>query len=313
MAVELRDFVGLSDAEAGAFLGIGTPRVAESRGRIAKQIGRGILGLEPGQLLDLHDVSSPTQKNAIDLLFTRFPDAISETEGYLPGTDAVMAIVKFRLGSDITADNLSLSNECCSSLVNEVRAPRLRRFIRETLTDGGELRRLDEGTLVEFLTGPYEQFAKSASAGLVSRAGSLNEGLVREALSSEQVQALRTGTEGNADVQIVAGDLNPPQVLNVEIKSYGARERLLRGLQDCRTPKIGVGFFNKASEFNANRTSLLLGTNASAVYLPEVTYQALDEATRGRQNAQGGVFYRPLNRLGADMRKFCRLGVRAFG
>src|SRR5690606_24004455 len=114
-----------------------------------------------------------------------------------------------------------------------------------------------------------------ASAGLVSRAGSLNEGLVREALKSEQVKALRTGTEGNADVQIAAPDLNPPQVLNVEIKSYGARERLLRGLQDCNTPKIGVGFFNKASEFNANRTSQLLGTNASAIYLPEVTYQAL--------------------------------------
>ncbi len=311
MTADLSDFIQLTDDAAGTFLGVESARAAASRGRAAKQIASDVLALEPGRLLDLHEVSA-TQKKALDLLFSRFPRLISLTEGYLPGTDAVMAIVKFRLGSDIAANNLSLANRYCSELVNEVRAPRLRRFIRETLTDGGELRVLGEEQLIEFLTGPYEQFAKAASAGLVSRAGSLNEGLVREALKSEQVKALRTGTEGNADVQIAAPDLNPPQVLNVEIKSYGARERLLRGLQDCNTPKIGVGFFNKASEFNANRTSQLLGTNASAIYLPETTYQALDAATRQRQNAQGGVFYRPLNRLGSDMREFCRSGVRAF-
>lgn len=309
----LIDFSRMSKDEAGQFLGFDATRKGSSRGSAAIVFVGKILAHGEGDLLDLHDVKSQAEKEALDRLFEKFPDLIVRTEGYLPRTDAVIAIVRHRLNAEISSQNLALANECCSALVTEAIAPRLRRFIRETLTDGGTFRPLDEDQLIEFLAGPYAQYAKSVSAGLVSRAGSLNEGLVREALKSEQVIALKTGTEGNADVQIVAAELNPPQTLNVEIKSYGARERLLRGLQDCNTPKIGVGFFNKASEFNARRTSQLLGTNASAVYLPEATYAHLDQTTKARQNAQGGVFYRPLSELGTDMRAFSRSGVRAFG
>jgi hypothetical protein len=309
----LADFAGMSDAEAGESLGFEVSRKSSSRGSAAKAFVDSIQALAEGELLDLHDVKSPTDKEALDRLFEKFPDLIGYTEGYLPRTDAVMAIVSHRLQAEISSQNLALANECCSALVTEAMAPRLRRFIRETLAGDGGVSPLNEDELVAFLTGPYAQYAKSVSAGLVSRAGTLNEGLVREALKAEQVTALKTGTEGNADVQIVAADVNPPQTLNVEIKSYGARERLLRGLQDCNTPKVGVGFFNRASEFNARRTSQLLGTNASAIYLPEATYAQLDQTTQARQNAQGGVFYRPLGRFGADMKTFSRSGVRAFG
>lgn len=311
--VTLADFVRMPDAEAGQVLGFQSTRKTAIRGQAAKKTVADIHSLAGGQLLDLHGEISAAQKEMLDGLFSKFPDLIRRTEGYLPGTDAVMAIIEHRLASPITSQNLEMANECCSLLVNEVSAPRLRRFIRETLTDDGVLRPLNEAELVSFLVGPYAQYAKSASSGLVSRAGSLNEGLVRQALAAEQVTALKTGAEGNADVQIVAPALNPPQTLNVEIKSYGARERLLRGLQDCNTPKVGVGFFNKASEFNRSRTSLLLGTNASAIYLPAPTYAALDQNTKERQNAQGGVFYRPLSSFGPDMKAFSRSGVKAFG
>lgn len=311
--ITLAAFVGMSDAEAGQFLGFTSVRKAILRGKLAKEMVANALALGDGQLLDLHDEKSGPEKEMLDRVFTKFPDLIRLTEGYLPRTEAVMAIVAHRLGEPITSQNLERANESCSKLVGEVSAPRLRRFIRETLTDGGVVKPLDEAELINFLVGPYAQYAKAASSGLVSRAGSLNEGLIRQALEAEQVTALKTGTEGNADVQIVAPILNPPQTLNVEIKSYGARERLLRGLQDCNTPKVGVGFFNKASEFNGSRTSLLLGTNASAIYLPASTYAALEQTTRERQNAQGGVFYRPLSQFGFDMKAFSRSGVKAFG
>ena len=74
-----------------------------------------------------------------------------------------------------------------------------------------------------------------------------------------------------------------------------------------------MGFFNRASEFNGSRTGQLLGTNASAIYLPASTYAALDQATKARQNAQGGLFYRPLSQFGSDMKAFSQFGVKAFG
>lgn len=309
----LAGFASISDAEAGRFLGFESVRKATLRGHLAKETVAKVQALSDGDLLDLHDEKSGSEKEMLDSLFTRFPDLIRRTEGYLPRTEAVMAIVAHRLGEPITSQNLERANECCSQLVSEVSAPRLRKFIRETVTDNGALKPLTEAELIAFLVGPYAQYAKAASSGLVSRAGSLNEGLIRQALEADQVKALKTGTEGNADVQIVAPELSPPQTLNVEIKSYGARERLLRGLQDCNTPKVGVGFFNKASEFNSSRTSQLLGTNASAIYLPASTYAALEQTTKERQNAQGGVFYRPLNQFGTDMKAFSRAGVKAFG
>lgn len=311
--ISFAEFANISEAEAGRILGFESARKAAARGQLAKKIVAKLLALGDGKLLDLHDEKSGPEKETLDSLFTKFPDLIRLTEGYLPKTEAVMAIVAHRLGEPISSQNLELANECCSRLVNEVSAPRLRRFIRETVTENGLFKPLNEAELIAFLVGPYAQYAKASSSGLVSRAGSLNEGLIRQALEAEQVTALKTGTEGNADVQIVAPALGPPQTLNVEIKSYGARERLLRGLQDCNTPKVGVGFFNKASEFNGSRTSQLLGTNASAIYLPAPTYAALEQTTKERQNAQGGTFYRPLSRFGSDMKAFVISGVKAFG
>jgi hypothetical protein len=309
----LAQFANFSDAQAGTFLGFESARTAMTRGALAKAIIAKAQALSQSKLLDLHHKKSGAEIEVLDSLFAHFPDFIQQTEGYLPRTEAVLAIVAHRLGEPITSQNLERANECCAQLVNEVSAPRLLKFIRETLTEDGVLKRLTEAELVDFLVGPYAQHAKAASSGLVARAGSLNEGLIREALKAEQVAALKTGTEGNADVQIVAQSLNPPQTLNVEIKSYGARERLLRGLKDCNPPKVGVGFFNRASEFNGGRTGQLLGTNASAIYLPASTYAALDQPTRERQNAQGGFFYRPLSRFGSDMKAFSRFGVKAFG
>ena len=308
----LDKFVMLSDAEAGQALGF-SGRRANSRGAFARRIAHEIARTPESELYGIHDITRGLEKEALNALFAAFPYALAKTEGYLPGNDAVMAVVAHRLGSAITSENLERANACCSEVVRVAIAPRLRRFVRETLGNTDTSITLDEDQLIEFLIGPYSQFSRSTSAGLVSVAGNLNEALVMSALRATGVQAIMTGTEGNADIQILTRHLSPPQTLNIEVKSYGARERLLRGLHDCNTPKIGVGFFNKSSEFNAARTGQLLGTNASAIYLPVSTLTKLDDATRSRQNAQGGIFYRPLNRLGADMERFADSGVKAFG
>ncbi len=310
---ELSNFLALNDLAAGERLGWpkGTKQAA-NRGKQAKGFVAAVVGLANGEKLALHDARGVTKDN-LDSLFEHFPRLLLSTEGYLPRSLAMMAIVADRLGVPIKSENLSAANEVCSEVVNEVMGPRLRRFVRETLGSDGHVAPLGEDGLISFLTGPYAQFAKAEANGLVSRAGSLNEALVREAIKAAGLlDAIQTGTEGNADIQIVTKSMNPPQILSIEVKSYGARERLIRGLHDCKAPKVGVGFFNKSSEFNSDRTSLLLATNASAIYLPELTLSGLDGVTRARQNSHGGQFYRPLGRFGSDMKQFAHIGVKAF-
>mgnify|MGYP000274159167 CR=1 FL=1 len=310
----LSEFIALSDAKAGEALGWPVDsRKAVRRGLEAKRIAIGLSSLDQGQLLPLHDIKSAPVIESLDALFQRYPDLLSRTEGYLPKAEAMMAIVSHRMKASITSENLSLANEVCSAVVSEVLIPRLRKFIKETLNPDGPFIPIGEDDLIAFLTGPYSQYAKAEANGLISRAGSLNEALVREAIKASGLDdAIQTGTEGNADIQVVAKRLNPPQTLSVEVKSYGARERLVRGLHDCNAPKVGVGFFNRSSEFNSDRTSQLLATNASAIYLPEQTLSGLDSVTRARQNSHGGQFYRSLARFGVDMKRFSEVGAKAF-
>lgn len=310
----LSDFVQLTDMEAGERLGWQVKtRKATSRGQAAKRVVTELLALPAGQKLPLHHVSSAAHKETLDRLFELYPYLLPHTEGYLPRASAMMAIVAYRMKGPITSASLSVANDICSQVVSEVLGPRLRRFIKETLHPEGPFVPPNESQLIDFLTGPYAQYAKAEANSLVSRAGSLNEALVREAINAAGLpDAIQTGTEGNADIQIIAKTLSPPQTLNVEVKSYGARERLVRGLHDCNAPKVGVGFFNKSSEFNADRTTQLLGTNASAIYLPERTFSDLDPKTRARQNSNGGQFYRPLAQFGPDMKRFSEVGTKAF-
>lgn len=312
--MDLQAFVQLEDLRAGQELGFqGTDRTSASRGKEAKVIAAESAALPDGRRLPLHNVKGAARQDALDALLRRFPEFLLQTEGYLPRAPTMMTLISHQIGEPITSANLSHANEVCSRIVDGVLRPRLKKFIKETLHPDGEFVPLTEVQMIEFLTGPYAQYAKAEANGLVSRAGSLNEALVREAISAAGLHdAIQTGTEGNADILIIAKDLNPPQTLSIEVKSYGARERLVRGLHDCKKPKVGVGFFNKASEFNADRTTQLRDTSASAIYLPEVTFAQLEENPRSRQNNQGGQFYRPLARFGPDMKLFSQVGEGAF-
>lgn len=300
----------MSDAEAGVNLGFGTSARSVSRGAEARRLVQASVAREAP--LNISPDLKPAAKEALDALLCRYPSFIAHTLGYLPNAAATMAIVAERMGEPISSANLTRANEVCSGLVDEVMGPLLAKFIDDEL-DVHPGQNIPKEALISFLLGPYAQFSKARSNSLMSRAGSLNEALVREALRFENLTgAVQTGTEGNADIQIIAQALTPPAILSIEVKSYGARERLVRGLRDCNPPKVGVGFFNRAVEFNADRTSQLLATNASAIYLPETTLANLTEAVRQRQNSHGGVFYRPLSAFGPDMLNFTKAGMKVF-
>lgn len=300
----------MSDGEAGEDLGFGTSVRSKTRGTEAKRLV--LASTADARPMDILPNLKPAAKEALDALLCRYPSFVARICGYLPNAAATMAIVTDRMGERISSANLTRANGVCSSLVDEVMGPLLAKFIDDELSlHPGQS--ITKEALISFLLGPYAQFSKARSNSLMSRAGSLNEALVREALKFENLTgAVQTGTEGNADIQIVAHALTPPAILSIEVKSYGARERLVRGLHDCKSPKVGVGFFNRASEFNADRTSQLLATNASAIYLPEATLVGLTDAVRQRQNSHGGVFYRALSGFGPDMLNFTRVGMRVF-
>ena len=93
------------------------------------------------------------------------------------------------------------------------------------------------------------------------------------------------------------------------MKSYGARERLLRGLQDLTgKDAIGVGFFTDASEFNPVRTQDFINANTLAIYMPDATYAALHADSKARLSKRNQRFYRTLSTFPADILHFTRTG-----
>ena len=83
-------------------------------------------------------------------------------------------------------------------------------------------------------------------------------------------------------------------------------------MQDAPEPKIGVGFFNDASEFNPNRTQDYLGTQALAIYVPKATLSDIADASRKRVNGRGAAFYRPIEDLLNDAVAFTKKGEDAY-
>ncbi|WP_404418523.1 hypothetical protein [Brevundimonas vesicularis] len=310
----LTAFTAMSDADVGIALGF-HGRTAKNRGAFAKHVSGEILSIPLGgrwQVIDL----KPKQVEALDALIAHVPSVMDRLEHYLPRAAALKVLVEQKLGGKITAARLSEANEVWSALVSDLVKPRLRRFLRGTLSfDESGQTTISLEDLIDVLTGPYGDFMKKQAAGFISFVGGYNELLVREALINRGLSAsmVQTGTGGAGDIVIKPTAAKATANLTVEVKSYAARERLLRGLQDCQPPKIGVGFFNNAGEFNPNRTTALLQTQALAIYMPEQTLAKLNPAVLDRMNTENGLFYRPLGMLADDVAAFLTAGSSAFG
>jgi hypothetical protein len=257
-------------------------------------------------------------KARLDSITKADPKVLEATAEYLPDADVMIDFVERSMGVPISQANLADSNLVCSRLVDERVVPRHLSFLRRKLPphlDAADHVNIALPDLVEFLRKEYVPFVDSQNQGLISRAGRLNERLIRRAMLNagfvEVTDFQMTGTKSQGDiiVRTTAGGGHP---LSIEVKSYGARERLLRGLADADAPKIGVGFFNSASEFNDSRTTDFLGTGALAIYLPPTTLARVDAVARTRVNSRNSVFYRPLTQLTTDLLDFKARGLAAY-
>lgn len=310
----------LGPAELGERLGV-TKRVLPRH----KQAVDALAGLSTEERLSPTefsvgaDLSVSTAQATLEKVISAAPSLFALTEEFLPQVECMMDIIELEMAQNISSHNLDEVNHICSGIVEGVLKPRLSRFLNNTLPnhvndEGKYVLSLNE--MLEFLMGDYQVFNKSQGAGLVSRAGGYNEGILKRALSNsglvEGAQFQRTGQQGNGDMAIYCRSTTPNEALWVEIKSYGARERLLRGLQDCLEPKVGVGFFNKASEFNPRRTIQLMKTQALAIYMPKKTFEELHPESIKMTNVHQSPFYRPLNEFVPNITEFANKGVKAF-
>lgn len=257
-----------------------------------------------------------TRRGHVKAFVCAFPEYFDRIAGLYPPPDVVIDRVEAQIGP-VTERNICEANERCAGAIREIGQPILRKFIRSSLSEFIVADHVSLGLdrMVQFLVEDYSEFSKSTGNGLVSIAGSINESLIRRALINgglvERQHFTRTGT--NAEGDLVAHSAHGiRENLFIEVKSYHARERLLRGLKDIQGPKVGVGFFRDASEFNGERTVTLLGADPAAIYMPSATLEAVSSDARVRKVnsrlADGSCLYRPIEQFVTDLQHYCDRG-----
>lgn len=245
-------------------------------------------------------------------------EILDRIEGYLPTADVIIDFVESQVQSrKITGATLWEANQICRKYVQKGTNPRFEHFLRKTLSahiNSSDLIEMSVAEMVDFLKDDYDPFAKQVANGLISRAGKLNEmllerALVNEGIGSKGVAYDVTGTKSVGDIVFYCKNTKPQSQLYAEVKSYGARERLLRGLSDLSgKPSIGVGFFTDASEFNPTRTQDFINTGTHAVYMPDATFGNLHQESTKRVSKRNQPFYRKLSSFPKDILHFVKSG-----
>lgn len=269
-------------------------------------------------LEDLPATSKATRKKHLTRLVVQQPELFARIEGFFPPAELVIDLIEEKLGP-ITEANLAEANREAKEIVLRSARPNVSRFVRDTLQPHittEDVLRISLEELLDFLLFPYQEFSRGAGNGLVSIAGALNEALLVRALVNGEMEKgsdfWETGSNSEGDV-VVRPPVGSGSKLGVEVKSYAARERLLRGLADIQYEKVGVGFFQNPGEFNPSRTATLLQTNAAAIYIPDEILSQVAEASREqkvtRKIALNSRFYRPLEQFVTDMRHYTQHGA----
>lgn len=253
---------------------------------------------------------------------SKLPDlqksVLERIEGYLPKADVIIDLVESMISTKkIDGQSLWEANQKCRIFVEKGILPRYERFIKRSLAChviNDNTIKLSIEEMISFLRNDYDPFATGLSNGLVSRAGRLNELLLERALANEGIGTKgidydMTGKKSQGDMAFYCAKVKPPAQLFAEIKSYAARERLLRGLQDLSGKiAIGVGFFTQPSEFNPARTQTYIDTGAVAIYLPDTTYDDVSDDSKQRVSKKNKPFYRKLSAFPGDMKHFISIG-----
>lgn len=281
--------------------------------------------LAPGQTVDLDQllkaeglpaVSIATRKKYLRELVQEMPEYLEKIVGFYPSVDTVIDLVELRFGK-VVEQQLDASNQRCREIVEKVARPIVHRFVGTSLANhiSGTTVSLSLDELMEFLLEEFVEFQRGAGNGLVSIAGSMNEALLMRAMTNAGLRRGmdfdKTGSNSEADI-LVRSRVGTKDSLGVEVKSYHARERLLRGLRDINGLKVGVGYFKDPSEFNPARSVTLLQADPAAIYMPDATLQQLEpkarQITTNSKIAFQSRLYRPLERFVSDMAHYVRAG-----
>jgi hypothetical protein len=267
------------------------------------------------EIYQLFDVSATTVKKHLRAFLEENLEAIPRVIGFYPSAEAIISLAEQRAG-DATPENLFAVNLECKSIVDSITKPKHQKFINalfaEFIESDGATIRIPSRNLLELLYEDYVKFVHETDNGVVSIAGALNEGILIRGLTRAGLilgeSLKKTGKDSEGDLQIEHRG-RTTKIMFCEVKSYAARERLLRGLQDIRQPfKIGVGFFNNPSEFNPDRTRTLLAADPSAIYMPDGTLARLSEASATQTTRNQDRLYRPLSSFVPDMVAFSASG-----
>ncbi|WP_170369234.1 hypothetical protein [Ruegeria arenilitoris] len=263
----------------------------------------------------LSSVKAETAKRHLKRFISQNPQYIGTVEGLLPSDEVLIQIIATKIGSKINEANVVSANRECAEIVKSAAKPVLKTYVEQTLSGklSGNQLIVSVPDLMDFLLDDYEVFSRGAGNSLVSTAGRMNEKLLMECLKDkglvEKQDFTKTGTKSDADIIIHSSAGAKPR-LGVEVKSHHARERLLRGLKDVTSPKVGVGYFVDEKEFNESHTQALIQANAAAVYLPQQTLAKMDRKVRDMTVldpiAVNSRFYRPIESFASDMKEFCK-------
>ena len=264
----------------------------------------------------LPNVSIATKKKYLREYVDSNPTALEKLLGFYPSANTIVSLVELKLEKPITEIELYEANNVAREIVKNITEPILENFLTNSLSQfvSDKSIQIPIQNMMDFLQQDFTEFLAKSGNGLVSIAGTVNEQLLQRAMENSGMtdsEFQRTGKNSDADFKIYSSSTNRYQI-GVEVKSYHARERLLRGLQDIEGYKVGFGYFVDASEFNAHRTQTLLQSEAAAIYMPQVTLDKVEatakEMTTNQRIAFGSRFYRPIECFVSDMKYFCKMG-----
>jgi hypothetical protein len=267
---------------------------------------------------ELGEASDQTKLKNLKKFLGLNPEYLGCVPGVLPPAETIIDIAAQTIGSPVSEENVSQANRVCAEVVEKATGPLVGEFVKSGLISSidGSLVTISIQDLTRFLVDEFATFLRGSGNSLVSVAGSLNEKLLVRCLVEKGMTAnldfTGTGTESQGDI-VIHSKSGSKTNLNVEIKSYHARERLLRGLRDIHPPKVGAGFFVDPSEFNPRATIRLLQTNTAAIYMPQETLAKLSPESLSKKTsetiAHDSHFYRPLERFASDMAHFGNHGI----
>jgi hypothetical protein len=265
------------------------------------------------ELLSKTGVSRSVLKRNLNEALVSNHQLLSRLVGFLPQAAVLIDLAEQKVGK-VTSENLMTINIATKEIVDSVSKPELEKFFREGMAKhiNGETLSAPFKAVFDFTSGAFVEHLAETNNGSVSVVGRLNEEIIlrslRNSALSEGDDFQRTGQKSDADI-IVSQKTGTKKNLYIEVKSYHARERLLRGLQDIPHPeKVGIGFFREPAEFNPQRTQTLINSNAWAIYLPDDTYEKVSNSSKSMTTSQQNYFYRPNSMFVGDMEQFNKSG-----